>query len=95
MTDPFPSLEALEGAHNFPGNYVVKVFGRQEDAFIESVHARTMHVLDDQERYTLEIRPSSRGTYCVAHVEVFVDSAEEVQALYASLAQTEGLKTLL
>lgn len=91
----YPSVEALESAHSFPGPYTLKVFGVHEQHFIDSVHREVQNVLDAEARYQTDLRPSSKGTYCAVQVNVHAKSAEEVQALYVALSDIEGLKTLL
>lgn len=90
----FPSLEALEGAHTFPGPYTLKIFGVHEQHFIDSIHREVKSVVDEG-RYDTELRPSSKGTYCAVQVNVQAQSAEEVQALYVALSDIEGMKTML
>lgn len=91
----FPSTEALEGAHTFPGPYVIKVFGVHEQHFIDSIHKETTSVLEDESRYSADFKPSSKGTYCAVRLNVQANSAEEVQALYVALHDIEGLKTMI
>lgn len=91
----YPSIEALEGSHTFPGPYTLKVFGVHEQHFIDSVHREVRNVLNEEARYDTALRPSSKGTYCAVHLDVQAKSAEEVQALYVALSDIEGLKTLL
>lgn len=91
----FPSVEALEGAHTFPGPYTLKIFGVHEQHFIDNVHREVMSVLEKEDRYRTELRPSSKGTYCAVQVIVQAQSAEEVQALYVALSDIQGMKTML
>lgn len=91
----YPSTEALEGAHTFPGPYVITVFGVHEQHFLDSVHKEARSVLEDESRYSADFKPSSKGTYCAVRLKVQAKNAEEVQALYVALHDIEGLKTLI
>lgn len=90
-----PSTEALEGAHNFPGPYIFKLFGPHEQRFVDSVRQTIAPFIPSEDDYALALRASSKGNHCVVDIRIQAESAEQVQNLYTAFYDVEGLKTML
>lgn len=93
--DRFPSTEAIEGVHTFPGPFTIKLFGPHDQSFVDAIKATIAPVVSDESRYALLLKPSSKGTHCCVDVTLHAENAQEVQTLYAALHDVEGLKMLL
>ena len=93
--DPRPSLDLLESAHAFPGVYQIKAIGRADDGFegrvLELIRAELVSV-DHLEH---SVRSTPDGRHVSLTLDVNVQSAEQVRALYAKLQAVEGLRFLL
>ena len=90
-----PSTESLEGAHTFPGPYLFKLFGRHEQQFVDSIRAQIAPHVVDEDDYSLALRPSSKGNFCVVDVNIQAESAEHVPQIYTAFHDVVGLRTLL
>lgn len=90
-----PSVAALEGAHDFPTWYPLKVLGSNSPAFVEAARERAVEVLGEFGQVKVSTRTSSGGKYVAVTLDVFVVSAEQVRSLYFELKELRGLKMLL
>jgi putative lipoic acid-binding regulatory protein len=90
-----PSLELLEATHKFPGNYTVKAIGRGDSHFVALVVAAIREVLglDQDPPYTL--RESGSSAHVAITLELHLDSAAQVHAIYHRLVNVPGLVLLL
>lgn len=90
-----PSLEVLEEVHNFPGPYTFKVFGSNTSAFVESVERVVEEVTGGFGEMDLSTRSSSAGNHVCVTVNVHMQTAHQVQAMYVELAELDDLRMLL
>lgn len=90
-----PSIESLEGVHDFPGRYTFKAFGPAEQHFVDAAR----HALDEATggvgEPNVSARLSAQGNYMCVTMDVFVSSAEQVRAIYLQLSHLDGLRMLL
>lgn len=92
--DHRPSVDLLESIHAFPGVYQIKAIGRAEDAFesrvVEAVygHVAAQSDLD----YSVRITPG--GRHVALTLDITVQTAEQVRAIYAEIREIEGLTLL-
>jgi putative lipoic acid-binding regulatory protein len=86
-----PSAELLESVHPFPGSYQIRAIGTAEDDF----EARVVAAVQDELSTPGEVDHSSRYTKGGRHVSVTLDitvqSAEQVRAIYARIHAVPGL----
>jgi putative lipoic acid-binding regulatory protein len=86
-----PSLDLLTATHTFPGKYVFKAIGTMDDDF----SARIVAVVRDELRQTFDAPYQTRETPGGRHVSVtiepWVDSAEQVLAIYGRIKGEAGL----
>lgn len=79
-----PSREAILGAHQFPGEYTIKAFGRACDAF--RVGARDFaHAVVGPARVTVSERCTRSGDRVCVTLTVHAERVEEVEDLYVRL----------
>lgn len=90
-----PAIELLESTHSFPGPYMFKVIGRNEDEFVARVlaAARAELVADADLPYTL--RETTGGRHISVTLEPTVQTVHQVLAIYQRLRVLVGLVMLL
>ncbi|QDV35213.1 YbeD family protein [Tautonia plasticadhaerens] len=86
-----PSAELLESVHPFPGSYQIRAIGSAEDDF----EARVVAAVQEELAGPGEVDHSSRFTKGGRHVSVTLDitvqSAEQVRAIYTRIHTVPGL----
>ncbi|MDG3004191.1 YbeD family protein [Paludisphaera mucosa] len=90
-----PSLELLESTHLFPGSYIIKAIGRAEDDFEgRVVQAVSSHLAAPSDLdYSVRITPG--GRHIAVTLELTVQNAEQVLAIYEQLRDVGGLAYLI
>ena len=92
--DPGPSLELLTATHQFPGNYVFKVIGHRDDDFTARVVAVVRAELQQTFDAPYQTRETASGRHVSVTVEPWVDSPEQILAIYGRLKTVAGLVML-
>jgi putative lipoic acid-binding regulatory protein len=90
-----PSIEALETAHSFPAQYLIKIIGPDTEAF--RADAKTIcvkHLGPDAQIETSE-RQSKTGQHLALTLRFQVATPLLVQEIYKNLAQLTGLKFII
>jgi putative lipoic acid-binding regulatory protein len=89
-----PSIEVLEANHTFPGSYLFKAIGTNENNFVQRTVAAVRQELetDADPPYTLRETPAKR--HVSVSIECPVRNAAEVLAVYRRLLTVEGLVLL-
>lgn len=80
-----PSVELLENTHQFPGLYAFKVIGRTEPGFVARAVAAVRDQLEREVDPSYSVRETSAGRHVSISIEVTVQSAWEVLAVYQRL----------
>lgn len=93
--DNRPSLELLEATHQFPGTYRIKAIGSAGGDFVERVVAAASGELAGPEVLTYSVRQSGGGRHAAVTLDMMVQTAEQVRAIYAAIGAVEGLIMLL
>lgn len=93
--DALPARELLEKMHAFPGKYMFKVIGRNEDEFVDRIVALVRSELQQEFDAPFEFRATPKGRHVSVTVEPWVESAEQVLAIYRLLNTAEGLVMLM
>lgn len=90
-----PTIPSLEATHEFPCHYTLKVIGNNSDSFeIEAVRvAGEVSGYPDALRVSRKV--SRKGNHRSVTLEVYVQTAHQVQALYIELSQVDGLRMML
>lgn len=95
-SDDKATLALLQEHHQFPCEYMFKVIGFEHDEFAAEVRRAAEVVLGPLlEKGQVRSRPSSGGKYLAVTLEVPVDSAQQVLAIYAGLKKIEGVAVLV
>lgn len=99
MTDtapkPYPSIDALEGSHTFPGRYTIKVIGANSPRFEMEAKRIAGEVSGLPEALNVSHRVSSGGAMCSVTLDIYVKTAHQVQALYVELRELPGLRFIM
>ncbi len=81
--------------HQFPGEYTFKAIGFAGEGFSDDLSRAAAEVLGEEcPPPRLSCRPSRGGRFLSVTLEVGVDDAEQVLAIYARLRQVAGLVSL-
>lgn len=89
-----PSLELLESSHAFPGVYQIKAIGSTEGDFAARVLAAAAEGLASPMEIDHSIRTTRGGRHVALTMDISVQSADQVRAIYGRLRDLDGLTIL-
>ncbi len=92
--DHRPSEDLLESSHPFPGTYQIKAIGAAEDDFVSRVVEAVVSELATPSELDHSVRVTPGGRHVSLTLEMNVQSAEQVRAIYARLREVKGLTLL-
>lgn len=95
MVDNRPSVELLEATHQFPGTYQIKAIGAAEGDFVGRVVAVVEEELACPSDLDHSVRQTPGGRHVALTLEITVQNAEQVRAVYARIQEVAGLTLLL
>ncbi len=90
-----PTIPSLEATHAFPCHYTLKIIGANTDAFEASVVRVAGEVSGYPDAVRASSRPSSKGNHRAVTVEVYVQTAHQVQALYVAMRELDDVRMML
>lgn len=91
-----PSVSALEGVHEFPEWYTIKVFGPGEESFVNHCRKAANNIIDNAEEHLrISTKKSSAGNYTSVTVEIYVDHAKKVQDVYRELLELDDVRMII
>ncbi len=93
MTEPTPS--PTESLIEYPSDFPIKVMGAMHDAFAQTIAEVVMGFDPGFDPATMEMRPSSKGTYLSLTVTVRATSREQLDNLYRALSGHPMIKYVL
>jgi putative lipoic acid-binding regulatory protein len=79
----------------FPCDFPVKIMGRKEPRFAQTVTAIVLKHAPDFETATLEMRPSRQGKYLSVTCVVRASSRQQLDALYQELCDHPSVVMVL
>ena len=85
----------LESVHSFPGPYQFKVIGTASDDFVTRVVNAAGGHLENLDELVHRVRETPGGRHVAVTLELQLQSAAQVKAIYESLRQVEGIAMLL
>jgi putative lipoic acid-binding regulatory protein len=94
MMDHQASVELLESVHPFPGVYRIKAIGSAEDEFAQRVVEAALEVIPTASDVDHTIRQTPHRRHVAVTLDVTVQTAEQVLAIYARLRDVPGLAYL-
>jgi putative lipoic acid-binding regulatory protein len=89
-----PSIDLLASTHTFPGKYVFKAIGLIDDNFTGRVVAVVRAELDQTFDAPYETRGTPNGRHIAVTIEPWVESPEQVLAIYRRLKAEAGVVIL-
>ncbi len=92
--DHRPSIELLESTHPFPGVYQIKAIGRSDDDFETRVVSAVCSVLPARSDLDYSVRITPGGRHVALTLDITVQNAEQVRAVYAEINEVPGLTLL-
>jgi len=92
--DHRPSVDLLESIHYFPGVYKIKAIGRADDDFESRVLEAVYSHLAARSDLDYSIRSTPGGRHVAVTLDISVQTAEQVRAIYAEIHDVEGLTLL-
>jgi putative lipoic acid-binding regulatory protein len=87
--------EVRESPITYPCDFPIKVMGRREAGFAQSVMQIVLKHAPDFRPATMEMRPSRQGTYISLTVIVQARSREQLDALYRDLCDHPSVVMVL
>lgn len=93
--DSLPSQELLDNTHTFPGSFVFKAIGRNDNVFVAEVVAIVRSELSLDIDPPFRLQPSSHGNHVSITLTPEVESSAQVLAIYARIRTLDGLIMLL
>lgn len=88
-------LVAEDSLLAFPCDFPIKVMGRKEGRFAQSVMEIVSKHAPDFDAATMEMRPSRQGTYLSLTCTVRATSREQLDALYQELCDHPSVVLVL
>ena len=92
----------MTGAHagepkglQFPTDFPIKIMGRRDDAFAQTIVAIVLEHAPDFDPSTLEMRSSKDGNYLSLTATIHAVSREQLDALYRALTSHPMVKVVL
>ncbi len=85
----------VEELIQFPAPFTFKAIGHHTRPFARAVHQAVAGALGGDRPVELRTRLSRNGTYLSATCTARIASADELRAVYAALAEVEGVITVL
>jgi putative lipoic acid-binding regulatory protein len=92
--DHRPSEDLLESVHPFPGTYQIKAIGMAEDDFVGRVVEAVVSELATPSELDHSVRITPGGRHVALTLEMTVQDAEQVRAIYARIRDVKGLTYL-
>jgi uncharacterized protein len=92
--DNRPSVELLESTHQFPGTYQIKAIGLADDDFAGRVVSAACAELASPSELDHSIRVTPGGRHVAITLEITVQTAEQVRAIYARIEEVAGITIL-
>jgi putative lipoic acid-binding regulatory protein len=89
-----PSVELLEATHSFPGEFKIKAIGLADDDFESRVIEAVSAVLPARSDLDYSVRSTPGGRHIAVTLDLTVQTAEQVLAIYAELRAVKGLTHL-
>ena len=89
-----PSRELLLANHEFPGAYVIKAFGPNDEGFRAGVVGSATSVLPENHVEVSE-RSTKNGRQICVTLTLSARTVEDVEAVYAGIYEVDGLRLIL
>lgn len=97
MTEPTATSTdtPIESLIEYPSDFPIKIMGLMHDAFAQTIAEIVISFDPGFDPATMEMRPSSKGTYLSLTVTVRATSREQLDNLYRALSGHPMIKYVL
>lgn len=92
--DTRQEIDLLESTHHFPGTYQIKAIGATENDFVGRVLSAVEEEVAGPSEVDYSLRTLREGRHVGVTLNISVQRAEQVLALYARIREVEGLAFL-
>lgn len=92
--DHRPSEDLLESTHPFPGTYQIKAIGAADDDFVGRIVEAAASELATPGELDHSVRMTPNGRHVSLTLDMNVQSADQVRAIYARLRDVKGITLL-
>ena len=92
--DNRPSLDLLESTHPFPGTYQIKAIGASTEDFPGRVVAAVQEELPAPSDLDYSVRRTQAGRHVCVTLDITVQTADQVRAIYSRIQEIDGLTLL-
>ncbi|WLD10636.1 YbeD family protein [Planctellipticum variicoloris] len=89
------ALELLLATHEFPCRFLFKAIGRTDGSFAEQVVAVVRAELDHDFDSPFSLKHTAGGRHVSVTIEPWIETAEQVLAVYACIRTVPGLVMLM
>ena len=89
------SAPQTETLLEFPCDFPLKIMGKREDNFAQTVAEVVMRHAPDFDPVTIEMRPSSKGNYLALTCTIRATSKPQLDDLYRELSSHPMVKVVL
>lgn len=89
-----PSVELLESTHSFPCEFKIKAIGSADDDFESRVVEAVSAFLPARSDLDYSVRTTPAGRHVAITLDLTVQTAEQVLAIYAELRELKGITHL-
>ena len=91
LVSALPNVELLESTHEFPGDYMFKVIGQDDDTLAARVRAAVVFELPEDHEPAMSVRRTASGRHMCVTIEPHVADAHQVLAIYRRIYALDGL----
>lgn len=95
MSSTFPSISPEDSLIEYPSDFPIKIMGVMQDAFAQTIVDVVLEHDSTFDASTIEMRPSSKGTYISLTATVRATSREQLDNLYRALTSHPMVKIVL
>ena len=85
--------QKLKDLLEFPCSFTFKVVGEAREGLVEDVVAEVHKVIPGD--YAPELKESGKGTYHSVSIAIRAENIEQVETLYKTLAEIQGVRMVL
>ena len=89
------SFDRIEALLEFPADFPIKVIGEPVESFVETIGSVVTTYVPSFDASTITQSESRSGRFVSLTVQVRVESREQLQTLYMTLAEHEMVKLVI
>lgn len=95
LPQPLPTVSEQDSLIEYPCLFPIKVMGKQCEELIPALTTVALGTDPTFDASTMELRPSSKGTYLGVTLNVHVENRQQLDDLYRTLSSHPLVKVVL